>query len=119
MHADSPRICTPWPDYADERQPVDGPADRGGRRRLSGGGEYLLGSGLMEITYNTGVKVVLEGGRDISSISHSGMLLAAKKKVTVKTNAKANDGKRNCHPYPTTASPRGGAEFGVWVSQSR
>jgi hypothetical protein len=83
------------------------------------GGEYLLTSGMLEITYNTGAKVVLEGRtRYIVDSPSSGLLLVGK--LTVKTEAKAENGRpKFAIRTPTTAITERGAEFGIWVSQSK
>jgi hypothetical protein len=104
------------------------------------GGEYFIGSGVLEISYNSGATVVLEGcARYLVDSPNSGLLLMGK--ATVKSEvpdaaARSAEAARRASPphlRPRTAHQRSsfvlrtptaimvdcGAEFGVWVDEAK
>jgi hypothetical protein len=103
--------------------------------RIAAGRRYVLVSGLMEITYDTGARVILQGPCDYAVDSKSGGYLSLGR-LTAKVEKKAGGGRRKADGRGDDAAPVSvasplflvrtptatiadlGTEFGVEVDQS-
>ena len=106
-----------------------------GSSRVSLGQKYELASGLMEITYDTGAKVILQGPVTYEVEANGGYLAVGK--LTGKLEKKVEGGRRKAEeagnqksPFPLPPSPFVvrtptatvtdlGTEFGVEVNRGR